>query len=141
MCVTYIKFYAACKAQGFDRKNLPYVGWFQPYCAWIGLVWMCTVVLCYGYSSWRPGWSVSTFFSYYILVFVDPLLFIGWKLLKRTKWVGKHEADLVWERPTIDAYEASFVDPPVGFWREILQLVGIKRIKGGNDKRQGSIYN
>jgi amino acid transporter len=44
----------------------------------------------------------------------------------------------VWERPLIDAYEASFVDPPVGFWRECLQLVGIGRIKGGNDKRRYS---
>lgn len=31
MCVTYIFFYRACKAQGLDRKTLPYCGWFQPY--------------------------------------------------------------------------------------------------------------
>jgi len=30
------------------------------------------------------------------------------------------DADLVWERPTIDAYEASFMDPPVGFWTELV---------------------
>ena len=99
------------------------------------------VVLCYGYSSWRPTFSVSTFFSFYTLVLVDPCLFVGWKLLKRTKWVGKYEADLMWERPTIDAYEATFIDPPVGFWREILQLFGLKKIQGGNDKRQASIVN
>lgn len=47
----------------------------------------------------------------------------------------------MWERPTVDAYEATFIDPPVGFWREILQMFGIARMKGGNDKRQGSIAN
>lgn len=31
MCTTYIFFYRAVKAQGLDRKLLPYCGWFQPY--------------------------------------------------------------------------------------------------------------
>ena len=68
------------------------------------------------------------------------------------------EADLTWEGPTIDAYEATFIDPPVGFWRksmmksynsctfakmfstgEMIQLVGMKRQSGGNDKRRASV--
>lgn len=49
------------------------------------------------------------------------------------------EADLVWERPSIDAYEETFYGPPVSFWREMVQVVGIGRIKGGNDPRRGSI--
>ncbi len=70
-------------------------------------------------------------------IFIPPL-FVIWKILKRTKVVKPHEADLEWERPIVDAYEATFIDPPSGFWREIGQLVGIKRMKGGNDKRRGS---
>lgn len=70
---------------------------------------------------------------------VIPPLFLIWKIIKRTKLVKPHEADLVWERPLIDAYEASFTDPPVGFWREIGQMVGVGRIKGGNDKRRASM--
>lgn len=70
---------------------------------------------------------------------VIPPLFLIWKIIKRTKLVKPHEADLVWERPLIDAYEASFVDPPVGFWREMGQMVGVGRIKGGNDKRRASM--
>lgn len=73
---------------------------------------------------------------------VIPLLYIIWKIIKRTKFVGPHEADLVWERPIIDAYEASFIDPPIGFWREMGQLVGIGRGKGGSDEpRRRSIAN
>ena len=72
---------------------------------------------------------------------MDPILYIFWKFYKKTKIVSKYEADLVWERPTIDAYEETFIDPPVGFWREMLQLFGLKKIKGGNDKRVGSISN
>lgn len=138
MTTTYIFFYRACLAQGLDRKTLPYTGWFQPYSAYIGLAWMVTVVFCYGYSSFKP-WSVDSFFTYYTMLILAPVLFIGWKLIKRTKLVKPSEADLVWERPLVDAYEQSFVDEPVGFWREMLQLVGIGRRSGGNDKRLNSV--
>lgn len=86
---------------------------------------MCLIVLFYGYSSFTP-WDVSTFFTYYTMLILAPILFIGWKLVHRTKFVKSTEADLVWEAPVIDAYEASFVNPPVGFWTEMLTLVGLK---------------
>ena len=126
MSTTYIFFYRAMKAQGIDRASLPYTGWFQPYCAWISLVWMILIVGCYGYSSFLP-WDVSSFFSYYTMVIVAPVLYVFWKVLKRTKIVSPLECDLVWEKPAVDAYEAAFDEPIVGFWVEILQMVGIKR--------------
>lgn len=61
------------------------------------------------------------------MVIVAPVLFVFWKLLKRTKLVRSADADLVWERPVVDAYEASFISAPVGFWTEMLQLVGFRR--------------
>jgi amino acid transporter len=138
MTITYIAFYNACKAQGLDRKTLPYTGWFQPYCAYIGLAWMVTIVLTYGYSSFIP-WSVDSFFTYYTMLILAPVLFIGWKVVKRTKFVKSSQADLVWERPLVDAYEETFIDPPVGFWTEMVQILGFKRKAGGNDKRRASI--
>lgn len=98
---------------------------------------MILVTILYGYPSYKP-WSLTTFWSDYTMQIVIPPLYLIWKFIKKTKLVKPHEADLVWERPLIDAYEASFVDPPVGFWREMGQLFGIKRIKGGNDKRRAS---
>ncbi|KAK5121694.1 hypothetical protein LTR85_004866 [Meristemomyces frigidus] len=138
MTITYLFFYRAMKAQGIDRKSLPYTGWFQPYCAWISLIFMITVVFVYGYSSFLP-WSVSSFFSYYTMLILAPILYGGWKLIKKTKLVSPLEADLVWERPIIDAYEESFYSPPVGFWTEMAQLVCLKRQKGGNDQRAASV--
>ncbi|SMY20671.1 unnamed protein product [Zymoseptoria tritici ST99CH_1A5] len=138
MTITYICFYNALKAQGIDRKSLPYTGWFQPYGAYIGLAWMILIVLTYGYSSFVP-WSVESFFTYYSMLILAPILFIGWKLIHKTKFVKSTQADLVWERPVIDAYEETFIDPPVGFWTEMIQMVGLKRKAGGNDKRRASI--
>ncbi|KAJ5459340.1 hypothetical protein N7530_011284 [Penicillium desertorum] len=116
----------------------PFFGRLQPYCAYIAFVWMIVVTIVYGYPAYKP-WSVSTFWSNYTMQIVIPPLFLIWKFIKKTKFVKAHEADLVWERPLIDAYEDSFLDPPTGFWREMLQLVGIGRKKGGNDKRSPSV--
>lgn len=134
MCTTYICFYRACKAQNFDRAKLPYTGWFQPYSAYIGLAWMICVVACYGYSSFMP-WSVSDFFTYYTMVLVAPVLFVGWKVIKKTRFLRPTEVDLIWEAPEISAYEetAKIDDPPIGFWMEMLEMVGIKRRKLDND--------
>lgn len=133
MGTTYIFFYRACKAQGVDRNTFPYTGWMQPYCGYAGTIWMIVIVFVYGYSSFKP-WSVGSFFSYYLMLLIAPCIFTFWKLLKKTKFVKPHEADLVWERPIVDAYEESFISPPVGFWAEMLQLVGIG-LKKNKDRR------
>ncbi|KIX06180.1 uncharacterized protein Z518_04154 [Rhinocladiella mackenziei CBS 650.93] len=127
MSVTYLFFYRALKVQGIDRRTLPYLGWFQPYCGWIGLVGMTLVLGGYGYTTFLPGWwDIGTFFSYYTMVFVAVVTYVGWKVVKRTKVVRPEEADLVWDRPIIDTYEASLPNKPEGFWAEILKMVGIK---------------
>lgn len=60
------------------------------------------------------------------MLMLAPVLYLGWKVIKRTKIVKPLEADLVWERPIIDAYEAADLSPVVGFWTEVLQMVGLK---------------
>jgi amino acid transporter len=42
---TYIRFYAGMKAQGIDRKTLPFSSPLQPYAAWYGAVG--TIVVCF----------------------------------------------------------------------------------------------
>ncbi|CRG89356.1 General amino acid permease AGP2 [Talaromyces islandicus] len=128
ICVTYLFFYRALRAQNIDRRTLPYYGYFQPYSAWIGLGWMTMVVFVYGYTTFLPGsWSVGDFFTYYTMVLVAPILFFGWKVIKRTRFVKPHEADLIWDRPVIDAYEASFTEYAPGFWIEVFQMFGFRK--------------
>lgn len=127
ICTTYIFFYRACQAQGINRRRFPYYGYFQPYSAYVAVTFEILVVIFYGYSSFTP-WNVENFFIYYTMVILAPILYFGWKFFHRTQIVRPTEADLVWERPVIDAYEATFAGtPPVSFWTEMLQLVGFKR--------------
>ena len=62
------------------------------------------------------------------MVFVCAVLFPFWKFFKKTKFVKPHEMDLVWEKPTIDAYEAS-IEPPLGLWEDLGQHLGLRKRK------------
>jgi amino acid transporter len=126
ICITYLRFYRACMVQGVDRTALPYYGYFQPYAAWAGLAWTVFVVLGYGYSSFTP-WDVGTFFSYYTMAIFAVVMFTAWKVGMRSRVVRPEDVDLMWERPVIDAYEASCAEVPVGFWTEVAQMVGFRR--------------
>ena len=126
MCVTYVFFHRALHVQGIDRSTLPYTGWGQPYCAYIAGVSIFVILICYGYVYLLPGyWDIGSFFSCYTMVFLAPLTYAFWKVLKRTKIVTSAEADLVWDKLTIDAYEEayeyekSFASPKSSFWDRI----------------------
>lgn len=139
MCVTYLFFYRALKVQDISRDTLPYKGWFQPYSGWIGMIGMTAIVTCYGYETLLPGYfSLDGFFSHYTMVFVAILTFSGWKIIKRTKLVHPSEADLVWDKPIIDAYENSLTEPPTGFVTEVLQMLHIKKKKNLTDAENPS---
>ena len=113
MCFTFIHFKKACDAQNFDRISLPFTGWYQPYVAWYGFTGCFIMTFVGGYTVFLPGnWDVPTFLfsckSKYLgrfvlslrdrelnpmadtMIGVFPLLYIGWKLVKKTEFV-KHE--------------------------------------------------
>ena len=138
ICITYLQFHKACKVQGVDRSKLPYCGRFQPYCGWIALVWMILILILQDYTALYP-WSTMEFFIHYAMVIFAVCLFFGWKLLKKTRFVRPCEMDLVWEGPAIDAYEASFQHPPIGFWREVLQMFGFGGRNNGHKERAESL--
>jgi amino acid transporter len=113
MCFTFLKFYKACKVQGLDRDTLPYKGMAQPYAAWYGLVTTFVMTFVGGYTVFLKGmWDVPSFLFSYLMVFAFPVLFIFWKLLKRTKWILAHEADLVTDLAEIEEYHRTFVEKP-----------------------------
>jgi amino acid transporter len=135
--LTYIFFHRACKAQGIDRATLPYVGYFQPYCAYITLVYMTVIEGIFGYVVFVPGhWNVGDFFAPYTMAFVAIILYFGWKFVKRTKFVSPMDADLVWEKPQIDAYEATFTEPPTRFRDELWAILTRKKKRKENHMRE-----
>lgn len=113
MAFTFIRFKAACEAQGLSRDKLPYKGWGQPFLAWYALAGCFTMTFVGGYTVFLPGrWNVPTFLFSYTMIFVFPLLFCGWKLLKKTKWIRAESVDLVKDVAEIEFYTKNYIDVP-----------------------------
>jgi len=68
----------------------------------------CTLVIVFigGYTVFLPGgWDVPTFLFSYMMVGVFPVLFVGWKVLKKSHWRKPKEVDLSTNEAEPDAYE------------------------------------
>jgi amino acid transporter len=112
MSYTYIRFYNALKAQGISRDTLPHKAFWQPYCAYYALVGTTIMAFVGGYTVFLPGkWDIPTFLFSYTMIGVCPILYIGWKLLHKTKWVKPEDADLRKDLDEIEEYTRTFVEP------------------------------
>lgn len=113
MSYTFIRFMKACEVQGLSRDTLPYKGWGQPYAAWYALTGCFVMTFVGGYTVFLPGmWDVPTFFFSYAMIGVFPILFVFWKVLKRTKWLKPGEVDLLKDVEEIEEYTRNFVVIP-----------------------------
>ncbi|EGE08116.1 general amino acid permease AGP2 [Trichophyton equinum CBS 127.97] len=122
---TYIRFYKAMKAQGISRDSLPFKSRFQPYLSYYGFTGPFAMVFIGGYSVFLPGnWSLATFFFSYAMVAVFPLIFLGWKWLKRTKFLKPEEVDLIDGVDEIEEYTRNYVStPPGNLFEKILNFI------------------
>ncbi|CDR43996.1 CYFA0S13e01310g1_1 [Cyberlindnera fabianii] len=111
MCITYIGFYRACKAQGIDRSQFRYTSWFQPYLAiFCGFLVLCMVGTL-GYTVFMPGnWDVQNFLTYYLMVFISIVVYPLYKIFYRTKLIKPEEADLITGLEEIELHEAEYLE-------------------------------
>ncbi|KAL1604602.1 general amino acid permease agp2 [Nothophoma quercina] len=117
MCYTFLCFYKACKVQGLDRSTLPYRGILQPYAAYYALTATFIMTFVGGYTVFLPGqWDVPNFLFSYMMVFLFPIIFLGWKFVKKTKTVKAHEADLITDLAEIEEYTRNYVPTPETNW-------------------------
>ncbi|KAJ0287523.1 hypothetical protein CBS470a_005367 [Colletotrichum nupharicola] len=69
--VTYLRFYAGLKVQGYSRKDLPYRSPGQPYVSWVTLVVVVLVVFFSGFDVFTTGnFTASGFLTCYLNVFI-----------------------------------------------------------------------
>lgn len=66
-----------------------------------------------GYTVFLPGqWDIPTFLFSYTMIGVFPLLFIVWKLLKKTRWMRPEDVDLNKDIEEIEEYQRNYVPTP-----------------------------
>lgn len=86
LCFSYLRFYAAMKAQNVSRDSLPWKGPLQPFTAWFGFIGSTIITLICGFPVFLKGnWSTSDFVANYIgiPIFIVPI--IVWKIVHKTK--------------------------------------------------------
>jgi AAT family amino acid transporter len=95
--IASLRFRAGIKRQGLEHL-LPYKNWTYPYGPLASIILNSVLVLVQGWKSFSPSFSPVDFVSFYIELPVMLVMFVGWKLLKKTRWVRLEEMDLVTDR-------------------------------------------
>jgi AAT family amino acid transporter len=90
--VTSLRFRGALALQG-KTHLLPFRNWTYPLGPWISIVLNVVIILVQGWSSFNP-WAAVDFVSYYIELPIMLVMYLGWKLLKKTKIVSYETMDL-----------------------------------------------
>ncbi|KAI9893925.1 MAG: hypothetical protein M1814_005478 [Vezdaea aestivalis] len=104
VCVAYLRFHAAMKAQGVDRNTLVFKSFWQPYTAWFALVFFGIVIVFNGFAVFIHGsWNTQKFIVAYANILIYFGLFFAWKLIKRTRFVKADEADIFTGKAALDA--------------------------------------
>lgn len=105
IAIASLRFRAAIKIQGKEHL-LPFKNWTYPWGPWFSVILNSFLVLVQNWSSFSPSFSAVTFVSLYVELPIMLVMFIGWKVLKRTGVVKLREMDLV-----TDTYPAEKLHP------------------------------
>lgn len=98
--IASLRFRAGLAKQG-KTHLLPFKNYTYPYGPYFVVVLNSVLVLVQGWSCFSPRFDGVSFVSFYIELPIMLLMFLGWKLWKKTKVVQLHEMDL-----ETDVYQA-----------------------------------
>lgn len=93
IALSHIRFTRAMRVQGLSRDVLPFKSWVQPWGAYVVLVSFLIIIFFSGWTTLQP-WSAADFFSVYINIPIVAVLYVGWKVAKKTRIVPLAEMDL-----------------------------------------------
>lgn len=116
--ISSLRFRAGLKAQGREHL-LPFKNWTYPWGPVIAVSLGTVIVLVQGWSCFSPTFSPVDFVSFYVELPVFALMFVVWKLVKKTKFQKASEMDLV-----TDVYTKDDVEVQQEGWRRKLRSVG-----------------
>ena len=96
--VCHLRFQRALTDRGILRRGtLPYVAPLQPYLSWFGLFFCVLILLTNGFTAFIE-WETADFFASYISLIIWTVLFIGHKIIFRTRPVKLRDVDLDTDR-------------------------------------------
>jgi AAT family amino acid transporter len=115
-----LRFRSGLRAQGMEHL-LPFKNWTYPYGPIFSVVLNSVLVLVQGWSCFSPSFQAVDFVSFYVEIPVMLVMFVAWKVIKKTKWVKLDEMDLVTDRydagMTLEEREKALEAAKMGQWR------------------------
>lgn len=93
IAIAHTRFRRGMKRQGVPDSVLPFKSFLMPWGAWVVIVSFTIIVFFGGWTTLKP-FSASDFFSTYVNLLIFFLLFAGFKIVKKTKWVSLDEMDV-----------------------------------------------
>ncbi|KAJ2358929.1 hypothetical protein IWW50_002814 [Coemansia erecta] len=88
------RFRRAYVVQGYNLDDLPYKAAFFPF----GPVYACTllaiIIIGQGYGTIWPSFDAVSFVSTYLAIPLFLVFWLGWKFVKKTKWIKLVDIDL-----------------------------------------------
>ncbi|KAI0784619.1 amino acid permease [Abortiporus biennis] len=116
--IIYIQFYKGLKAQGFDRKTLPYRSPLQPFAAYYAATLCLLICILSGWSVFlKDNWATDFFVTNYLPLIAFPILYVGARLRWRTRFKNPSEMDFETGLDEIEA--ASYDDSPKTKWQKL----------------------
>lgn len=110
--ITYLRFYKGLKHHGIPRSSLPFKSICQPYLACFAAIFSSTVAFFNGFDAFFPGkFSAKSFVPPYIDIPIFACLFLGYKIVNRTKIVRLDEMDFWSGKAEIDQLESLWEEP------------------------------
>ncbi|KAF3010262.1 General amino acid permease [Neopestalotiopsis sp. 37M] len=92
--LTHLRFRSALKAQNIAVSSLPFQSFGYPYVPWILFVGNIFLVFISGYTTLLTPFDLKGFIFSYLVIPIFIVLYIGWKVYHKTKWVNPSEADV-----------------------------------------------
>ncbi len=91
----HVALHRALRAQGYTKEDLPFNFRLGSLPGWISGIASFLIFITAGFKVFIHGfWNFETFFSSYFTLVLLVVLYIGWKLFKKTKFVRSSDVDL-----------------------------------------------
>ncbi|KAL6710455.1 lysine permease [Coniothyrium glycines] len=92
--ICHLRFMSALKAQNIGRDTLPFKSWGGRALAIYGLTFTSIITITQGFTAFVP-WDVESFFIAYVSLILFVVLYVGHKIVTRSKFVNPAEADIL----------------------------------------------
>lgn len=99
--ITSVRFRLAMEAQN-KTHLLPFKNWTYPYGPWLCIFLNIILILVQGWSCFSPKFDAVSFVSYYVELPLMLVMFVGWKVWKKTKVVKLERMDLETDTSSVD---------------------------------------